>query len=109
MAVTGADHEGLAFDLGTGAHADDLQVLAEAVADTFHHVGDEGAAEAVALTGDALVARGGDQDAVVVLADADAFREGALKLAFGSLHLDGEAVEGDGHLVRERNRIFADA
>ena len=58
MAVASTYHEGFAFDLGTGAHADDLQSFAVAVVDPFDHVGDQGSAQAVALSGDALGARG---------------------------------------------------
>ena len=109
MAVASTHHESFAFDLGTGAHTNDLQGFAVAVADTLDHVGDEGAAQAVALTGDALGARGGDHDGVVVLADADAFRKGALQFAFGSFHLDGETVEGNRDLFGDGNRVFADS
>ena len=49
VAVAGTDDKGLALDLGSGAHTDDFQTLAVTVADPFDHVGDEGAAESVAL------------------------------------------------------------
>ena len=106
MAVTSTYHEGLAFDLGTGAHADDLEALAVAVVDTLDHVRNQGTAEAVSLARDALGARGGNHDGVVFLADADAVGQGAFQFALGTFDLDGQAVEGHGHLVGDGNGVF---
>ena len=109
MAVAGADHKGLAFDLGPGTHAHDFKALAVAVVDALDHVGDEGAAKAVAFARETFGGGWSHHDGVLFLADADAVRKGAFQFSLRSLDLHGETVEGDGHLVGDGNGIFADA
>ena len=108
VAVAGADHELAPLDLGAVAHPDDLELAGEALAHPFHHVGDEGAAEAVALAGAAMAAGGAHHDAAVLLADADALGEDAAEFSLGPLHGDGQAIEADRDLVGNGNRGFTD-
>ena len=106
MAVASAHHEGFAFDLGSRAHANDLQLFGVSLTHSDHHIGDESSAQAVTFSGRAFCAGGCDHDGIIHLVDTDTNWKGAFELTLGSLHRDGETVECDIHLVGNGDWVF---
>ena len=109
MAVAGADHQLFALHGGAVTHAHDFQLAHEALAHPFHHVGDEGAAEAVALPGATVGAGGADHQGSLLLGNGDAVGEGAAEFALGALPGDRQPIEADVDLVGNGDRSLADA
>ena len=106
MAVTSAQYQFLALNIGAIAHANDLQLEGVALAHTLHHVGHQGAAEAMALPGAAVAAGRRHQLGVAFLADRHTLRQGAAEFALGTFNGDVQPVQADADLIGHLNRGF---
>ena len=90
------------------ADADQLELLGEALGHAHHHVGDEGAGQAVEALGLTGVIRALHEDLVALALDGEDGLEGARELALGALHRDRLAVDGDIHAIGNGNGHLAD-
>src|SRR4051812_1234803 len=93
MAVAERERQPEGLGLGAVAHAHDVERLGETGGDTLHHVGHQGAAEAVQRAMLRRVAGALDHDLAVGPAHADLAVQGALELALGTLHPHVVAIQ----------------
>ena len=102
MAVTDGDVQGVALRLGAIAGAHQSQRLLVALGHADHHVGDQGAIQAVESAILLLVVRAGDMHLVALNLDGDVLVDRLLQLALRALH-DDVVVVGNGDRDAGRN------
>ena len=109
MAVTDGDVQGVALRLGAIAGAHQSQRLLVALGHAGHHVGDQGAVQAVESTILLLIVRAGDVHLVALNLDGDVLVDRLLQLALRALHDDMVVVgNGDRDAGRNCNRMSSD-
>src|SRR5262249_49829772 len=92
---------------GAVSDADDVQILAEALGDAAHGVGDEAAREAVELAELRVVLERPRLEMIPLDVEPDARRQRLPQLALGSLNLHGARLDVDLDAFRDRARFFA--
>src|SRR6266540_1068268 len=107
--VAEAEHQIVALDLDTVAHALDLELLLEAVGDPLDHVGHQRAGEPVQRAVLTLVVRALDLDDVALPLHRDGLRHLLAQRAPGPRHRDGVALLVELDARRELDGEVADA
>src|SRR6266545_644290 len=106
--VAEAEHQIVALDLDTVAHALDLELLLEAVGDPLDHVGHQRAGEPVQRAVLTLVVRALDLDDVALPLHRDGLRHLLAQRAPGPRHRDGVALLVELDARRELDGEVAD-
>jgi hypothetical protein len=110
MALPKLEINDIAFDSGTEADTVNFEVLAIALADAMHHVGNETLSGSVHGTHFTIFVQAGDQDFFALRDDGDAFRKVPVELALGALNVDRTVcTDFNGDFVRDGDGLFTDS
>lgn len=99
----------LALGLGAEAHADQVQLLLEALADAVDHVGHQGAHRAAHRIGFSRFVGGHEAQLASFVLDGDELVRRTHQRAERALDADGFSADGHVHALRDVDRHFSNA